>query len=87
MKLLAKVNADKTMIKESYRVNSGLNCIYFHNSYHTLKIKPRPVRDLGFAMKSDMIIINLITYKIYKYLINQPSIKVKIPSFYGSGCS
>ena len=41
---IAKVNADKTMIKESYRVNSGLNCIYFHNSYHTLKIKSRPVR-------------------------------------------
>ena len=30
-----------------------------------------------------MSIVNSLTYKIYKYLINQASMKMKIPSFYG----
>ena len=34
-----------------------------------------------------MRIIKSITYKIYKNLINQASIKVKMPSFYESGSS
>lgn len=39
MKLLAKVKAVKTMIKESCKVTKKLNCIQFHNSYHKMKIK------------------------------------------------
>ena len=39
MKLLAEVKAGKTIIKESYKVTNKLNCIQFHNYYHTMKMK------------------------------------------------
>ena len=35
--------------------------------------------------KSDMSIMNSITYKIYKYLINKASLKVKMPQFNEGG--
>ena len=35
----------------------------------------------SFYIESNMSIISSITYKIYKYLINQASVKVKLPSF------
>ena len=84
MKLLAEVKAGKTIIKESYKVTNKLNCIQFHNYYHTMKMKSWLSRliDVGFRFcrNSDMSIINSITYEIYKCLISQVS--MKMPSFY-----
>lgn len=40
-----------------------------------------------FYKTSDMIIINSVTYKTHKYLMNQASTKVKMPSSSKSECS
>ena len=74
MILLAKVKACKTEIKESYKVINRLNCIKFHNSWRTMKIKSQLLRftleGFRFCKKSDTGIIKSITYKIYEHLIN-----------------
>ena len=92
MKLLVKVKAGENMTKKSNKVTNRLHRIKLKKSYHTMKIKSRLLRLIvmrfRFWRKSDMRIINSITYRMYKYLINQPSIKVKIPSsFCENGCS
>ena len=65
---LAKVNADKIMTEEPYKVTSRLNYIQFHNSYHTIKIKSCLLRHMTvgfkFCKKSGMSIINSVIYKI-----------------------
>lgn len=61
MKLLLKVKAGKSLIKESYEVTNRLNYIKLKNSYLTMKIKSRLlgliVVRFRFRKKSDMSII------------------------------
>ena len=92
MKLLVNVKAGENMNKKSIKVTNRLHRIKLKKSYHTMKIKSRLSRLIvmrfRFWRKSDMRIINSITYRTYKYLINQASMKVKIPSsFCENGCS
>ena len=66
MKLLGNKKTAKTMVKESEKICSE-NKISIFKSF--------------FYIQSHMSIINSITYKIYKFIKNQASIKVKHPSF------
>ena len=91
MKLPVKVKAGENMTKMSNKVTNRLHRIKLEKSYHRMKIKSRLLRLIvmrfRFWRKSDMRIISSITYRMYKYLINQVSIKVKTTSsFCENGC-